>query len=244
MRVNTTSVLLWRGFRNLTQYCSTETCTSTSATLRLCSTFHTTLFYGNRDVLLEDVVELGLILSTQHCSTETVIEELLGKVEERAFHTTLFYGNPTKKHFRESWKASFHTTLFYGNKIKNGKLIVKPKIAGFPHNTVLRKHAFDSDLAAYVRDWPFHTTLFYGNPVDVLNGETPSTAFHTTLFYGNVLFQEFQLAEDVLLFPHNTVLRKPSGSWPRRSTRIGMATFHTTLFYGNHQDHGHGEVRG
>ena len=87
---------------------------STLPYLPLCSSFHTTLFYGN----------LHRPGQMHH--------------HVRAFHTTLFYGNWVPLAARTTRPPTFHTTLFYGNP-KVAVAEVAEGATNFPHNTVLRK---------------------------------------------------------------------------------------------------------
>ena len=166
--------------------------------------FHTTLFYGNPESVMNAFLPLPTTfphntvlrkrepepqpptlvvqLSTQHCSTETL-------KEVRAI-------------YRENSEKTFHTTLFYGNKLFHDDDFS----AVFPHNTVLRKRQPASSSSTCQRHFP-HNTVLRKHIRRVLG--YPCTHF----------------------FPHNTVLRKQSGT-PQRPLRI-TTPFHTTLFYGN-----------
>ena len=77
--------------------------------------FHTTLFYGNRQASKDLAKELGSFHTTLFYGNFYIVANEEESLEE-SFHTTLFYGNFVAFVLRYAFCFAFHTTLFYGNR--------------------------------------------------------------------------------------------------------------------------------
>ena len=158
---------------------------SVSGAKTACSSFHTTLFYGNvANIMRGKILE---VLSTQHCSTETIEEASLGRrLKGVTFHTTLFYGNveharrllpheadlstqhcstETSRAFqRQAGEYAGLSTQHCSTETGASPPLPPGPGAHFPHNTVLRKLWRRLFIEKRLKA-AFHTTLFYGNYV-------------------------------------------------------------------------------